>query len=256
MAVTPSVTVYNPKTFIQTAQKAEYNMGVYSKKMLGFLGAINVTPGPFTIFRKKVFDDLGPYQHGHNTEDMEIAYRMQKYFYKIDHCNDALVYTNTPPTIKKLFKQRLRWIYGFLNNTIDYRDLIFKKKYGNFALFTLPTGLVSIFSVCYLFGRIFYNLGNYIYMKIVSFQTIGFQYSFHPFNFDLFFLNTQFYFFLSLLIYSSIIFSIIFGRRMVENKWSISKDMLYFFPVFSMIAPFWFMKAIMNTILHKKPVWK
>ena len=28
------------------------------KKMLGFLGAINVTPGPFTIFRKKVFNDL------------------------------------------------------------------------------------------------------------------------------------------------------------------------------------------------------
>src|SRR3989344_2013015 len=99
MAVAPSVTVYDPKNFIQYAQKAEYNMGVYLKKMLGFLGAINVTPGPLTIFRKRVFDELGPYRHGHNTEDMEIAYRMQKNRYKIEHCNDAYVYTNTPPTI-------------------------------------------------------------------------------------------------------------------------------------------------------------
>jgi len=100
MAVAPSVIAYNSKTFIQNAQKAEYNMSVYLKKMLGFLGAINVTPGPLTIFRKKVFDDLGPYRHGHNTEDMEIAYRMQKNKYRIEHCNDAYVYTNTPTTIK------------------------------------------------------------------------------------------------------------------------------------------------------------
>src|SRR3989344_26751 len=69
MAVAPSVTVHNPKNFVQDAQNAEYYMGVYTKKMLGFLGAINVTPGPLTIFRKKVFNDLGPYRHGHNTED-------------------------------------------------------------------------------------------------------------------------------------------------------------------------------------------
>jgi cellulose synthase/poly-beta-1,6-N-acetylglucosamine synthase-like glycosyltransferase len=73
MAVAPSVVVDNPKNFIQKAQKVDYNMGVYFKKMLGFLGAINVTPGPLTVFRKKVFDNLGPYKHGHNTEDMEIC---------------------------------------------------------------------------------------------------------------------------------------------------------------------------------------
>lgn len=256
MAVVPSVTVYNPKTFIQVAQKAEYNMGVYSKKMLGFLGAINVTPGPFTIFRTKVFKDLGPYKHAHNTEDMEIAYRMQRNFYKIDHCNDAFVYTNTPATLKKLFKQRLRWNYGFLNNTIDYRDLIFRKKYGNFALFTLPTGLVSIFTICYLFGSIFYHSINFIYNKILVYQTVGLQYSWPSFNFDLFFFNTHSYLFVNILIYSSVLFAIVFGRRMVENKWSFSYEMLFFLPVFTIVAPFWFMRAMINTVLNKTPAWK
>ena len=83
MAVAPSLIVEKSKTLVQSAQKVEYLMAVYFKKTLGLLGAIHVTPGPLTIFRKKVFDDLGPYRHAHNTEDMEIAYRMQKNHYKI-----------------------------------------------------------------------------------------------------------------------------------------------------------------------------
>lgn len=256
MAVAPSVTVNNPKNIIQNAQKAEYNMGVYLKKMLDFLGAINVTPGPLTIFRKKVFDDLGPYRHGHNTEDMEIAFRMQKNHYKIEHCNDAYVYTNTPTSVRKLYRQRVRWIYGFINNTIDYKGVLFRKKYGNFSVFTLPMGIISIFGVSYLFSRIIYTFGNFLYSKIIQFETVGFHPNVKNFIFDPFFINTQSFVFLSLLMYVSVIFAIIFGRRMTEGKWSFSIEVLYFFPVFSIIAPLWLMKAVYNTILKRKPSWR
>ncbi len=256
MAVVPSVTVHEPKNFIQGVQKAEYNMGVFSKKMLGFMGAIHVTPGPFTIFRKKVFDDLGGYRHAHNTEDMEIAYRMQTNGYKIDHCNDAHVYTNTPSTIYKLYKQRLRWIYGFLNNTLDYRNVLLKKKYGNFALFTLPAGIVSAASVCYVFGRTVYSIGGFIHSKIVAFETVGMQIGGGSFEIDLFFFNTQFYMILSVVTYLSVLFAIMFGKRMVEDKWSITPEMFYFFPVFGVIAPFWLIRAVWNTIWNKTPSWR
>jgi cellulose synthase/poly-beta-1,6-N-acetylglucosamine synthase-like glycosyltransferase len=254
MAVAPSVTVFDPKNIIQNAQGAEYQMGVYFKKMLGFLGAINVTPGPLTIFRKKVFDQLGPYRHGHNAEDMEIAYRMQKNHYKIEHCNDAYVYTNTPNTIKKLYKQRLRWIYGFINNTLDYKGVFFRKKYGNFSLFTLPTGVITIFSVSYLFGRIVYNTADFLYSKIIVWRTVGFH--FHFSSFDPFFINTQSIVFLSVLIYFLIIFSMLFGRKMSEGTWGFSLRMLYFFPIFSIIAPFWLFSAMYNTALNRKPSWR
>jgi len=253
MAVAPSVVVHNPKNFIQNAQNAEYNMSTYLKKMLGFLGAINVTPGPLTIFRKKVFDNLGPYRHGHNTEDMEIAYRMQTNHYKIIHCNDAYVYTTIPSSVYRLYRQRLRWLYGFINNTIDYRRVLFRKKYGNFSIFTLPMGIISILSVSYLFGRILYNLGESLVSKILDFRSVGLN--FH-FNLDPFFLNTQSFIFLTITIYSLVVFSIMFGRRMIKNKWDFSLDVLYFFPVFSIIAPFWLLKAIYNTILQRKPSWR
>ena len=260
MAVTPSVNVHNPKNILQNAQRAEYQMGLYLKKMLGFLGAINVTPGPMTIFRQKVFADLGYYRPGHNTEDMEISYRMQKNYYKIENCNDAYVYTNTPTTIKKLYKQRLRWIYGFINNTFDYKAVLFRKKYGNFSIFTLPMGLVSIISASYLFGRIVYSLGYFLYLKIMVLRIVGFHFNINinslVSNFDPFFINTQSFSFLIILVYFFIIFSMIFGRKMAEGKWAFSLDMFYFFPVFSLIAPFWLLKAIYNTILSKKPAWR
>jgi cellulose synthase/poly-beta-1,6-N-acetylglucosamine synthase-like glycosyltransferase len=256
MAVVPSVTVESPGNFIQNAQNAEYSMGIYFKKMLDFLGAINVTPGPLTIFRRKVFEDLGPYRHGHNTEDMEIAYRMQRYKYKIEHCNDAYVYTNTPKTLKKLYKQRLRWVYGFINNTIDYRDVLFRRKYGNFALFTLPMGLVSIFSVSFFFGRIAYNFSEFLYSKFIVLNTLGWQSASIGYDFDLFFINTQSLIFLVMFVYLLVIFAMVFGRRMLGGKWSFSPSMLYFFPVFSFVAPFWLGKAIFNTIIRRKPAWR
>jgi cellulose synthase/poly-beta-1,6-N-acetylglucosamine synthase-like glycosyltransferase len=256
MAVAPSVIVSNPKNIVQNAQKAEYHMGVFLKKMLGFLGAINVTPGPLTVFRKKVFDDLGYYRHGHNTEDMEIAFRMQKNHYKIDHCNDAYVYTNTPGTIKKLYKQRLRWIYGFINNAIDYKSVILRKKYGNFATFTLPLAIISAASVSYLLGKIVYNLGNFFYSKIVQFETIGFSFKAKNFIFDPFFINVQSFVFLSLLVYLLVIFAIIWGRKMSKEKNAFSFKMFLFFPVFGIIAPLGLIKGIYNTILQRKPTWR
>ena len=256
MAVAPSVVVGNADNFVQHAQKAEYSMGVYLKKMLGFLGAINVTPGPLTIFRKKVFDDLGPYRHGHNTEDMEIAYRMQKNHYKIEHCNDAFVYTNAPKSIKKLYKQRLRWIYGFINNTLDYKSVLFRQQYGNFSLFTLPMGIISIFSVSYLFGRIAYNFGHFIYSKIIQLQIAGFNFNISSFHFDPFFINIHSVTLLVFMIYALVIFSIILGRKMIQEKNTFSFRMLYFFPVFTLIAPFWIMNAVCNTILSRKPAWR
>ncbi len=256
MAVAPSIIASNPEGVIQKVQKVEFHMGIYLKKMLGFLGAINVTPGPLTVFRKKVFDDLGPYRHAHNTEDMEIAYRMQKNNYKIAHCNDAYVFTSTPGTIKKLYRQRLRWVYGFINNTFDYRDVLFKKKYGNFALFTLPTGIISIFSVGFLFGKIVYNLSDFLYSKFIHFQAVGFHFASGISPFDPFFINTKISLFLVVLIYSIVFFAMMFGGRMYDGKWKLSLEMFYFFPVFIILAPLWILKAIWNTVISKAPAWR
>ena len=255
MAVAPSIIVDKPKNIIQGAQKAEYDMAVYNKKVLAFLGGIHVTPGPFSIFRKKVFEDLGPYRHAHNTEDQEIALRMQENHYKIEHCPDAYVYTAVPSSVKKLYRQRLRWIYGFVRNAIDYRRLFFKKKYGHIAFFTLPSGIISVLSVVFLFIMLFYNLINFIIRKITEINVIGFHNSFISSNFDLFFFNTKTIVFISIILYTSIVVSLLLGRKMLEGKYRISFDVFYFMIIYSLIAPFWVLKALINATRSKESSW-
>lgn len=256
MAVAPSVMVENPKSMIQKAQKAEYYLSVYVKKMLAFLGAIHVTPGPLTIFKREVFDHLGPYRSAHNTEDMEIAYRMQSNHYKIEQCNDAYVYTNTPATISKLYKQRLRWIYGFINNTIDYRNVLFRKKYGNFSLFTVPAGILSVIAVSYLFFKAVYGFGKFLTHKFVEYKVIGVDISSSIGSFDPFFINSEAAIFISIILYSLVIFSIVLGHKMAKERWSFPVNIVYFFVIYSIIAPFWLMRAMLNTVITKKPSWR
>jgi hypothetical protein len=76
------------------------------------------------------------------------------------------------------------------------------------------------------------------------------------FVFDPFFVNTQTFFLLIVVTYALVFFSMIFGRRMAEGKWGFSLDMLYYFPIFSLIAPFWLIQAVYNTILQRKPAWR
>jgi cellulose synthase/poly-beta-1,6-N-acetylglucosamine synthase-like glycosyltransferase len=254
MAVAPSIIVQKSKNPIQIAQRVEYDMSVYMKKMLAFMGAIHVTPGPFSIFRKKVFDDLGNYRKAHNTEDQEIALRMQSHGYKIEHCPDAYVYTVSPNTIKKLYKQRVRWIYGFLNNVIDYKKLFFNKKYGNVAIFTLPSGMISIITAVFAFGYGVYRLIAFLAHKLTQLSAVGWHVPHRAFEW--FYVSTESTLFLTILLYAMVILAIVLGRRMAQDKKWISLDFIYFVVIYTAIAPLWLMKAVYNTAVSKTPSWR
>ncbi len=256
MAVAPSLVIHKPKNLLQHAQKVEYNMSTYNKRMLAYLGAIHVTPGPFSVFRKEVFERIGMFRKAHNTEDQEIAYRMQKNHMKIDHCHTAYVYTSSPDTVKKLYKQRLRWIYGFIQNTIDYRRLIFRTKYGNFSFFTLPSGIISIIAVVYLSFALLYNGTIFVIKKVTEISIKGFHLSFSP-HFDWFFINTKTIVFISIVLYGLIIFSIIIGTRLSKQGRGLHWHIIPYLLIYSIIAPVWLLKAVWNTITKRgQPSWR
>lgn len=255
MSVSPSIIVANPKTMIERAQKAEYQLSVYIKKMLALIGAIHVTPGPFSIYRMKVFRDLGDYKYAHKTEDMEIAYRMQENNYKIEQCHDAVVYTKAPRTIYTLYKQRLRWIYGFINNTIDYRRLIFKKEYGNFSFFTVPAGVISILSATYLFLFMIYAAFKFVVDKIFRIEAVGTLWTGLP-KFDWFFVDTHSFVFITIVLYGLVFTSLFLGSKMANGKLKFSMGMIYYIVTFSIIAPFWLMVALYKTIMRREVAWR
>lgn len=256
MAVAPSIIVRDPKNILQYAQRAEYDMAHYTKKMLAFLQGIHVTPGPFSIFRKKVFDTIGMYKKAHHTEDQEIALRMHKNGYRIDHCPDAYVYTGSPNTIPKLYKQRVRWIYGFIKNAFDYRGLFFRPEYGSIGLFTLPSGIISISGTIFLLIFTLSRIYQYVAHKILQAQAIGFSSAFGGnFSFDPFYLNTRAFLFVSILLYILVIAALLNGRRMIYGRKMLSLDILLFIIIYTFVAPLWLLKACWNVVFSKEASW-
>jgi cellulose synthase/poly-beta-1,6-N-acetylglucosamine synthase-like glycosyltransferase len=258
MAVAPTIIIHEPKSIVQFAQRVEYYLGVYVKKMLGLMNGIHVTPGPFSFFRRAVFEKVGKFREAHNTEDMEIAYRMQEAGLKIAHCHTAYVYTVGPKNVQALYRQRLRWIYGFINNTIDYRRLVFRKRYGVFGLYTLPAGIIGITTVLYLCASVVYRLGNFIYTKIQFLTTVGFSTLTNPQHskLDFFFVDTHALVFVTLFLYIIVLSSLFIGKLMAGSRPKLSIDIVLFLLVYTFIAPFWIVKAIYNTVIAKKPSWR
>lgn len=153
-AVTPGIHAKEPRTLLQHMQKVEYRLSIFNRFMLASLGSAFITPGPFSIFRASVVRELGGWRHGHSTEDMEMALRIQDAGHLIANAPNATIHTSTPPTLGKLFRQRVRWTYGFLRNAVDYRHMLGARRYGHLGLLILPAALISIGTGIYFFTRI------------------------------------------------------------------------------------------------------
>ncbi|MEI6842997.1 MAG: glycosyltransferase [bacterium] len=256
MAVTPSVKVWKPKTIIQLIQKVEYGWGIFVRKLLSYIGAMYVTPGPFSIFRREVFENLGGYRHAHQTEDMELAVRMQSNHYKIVNSHNAVVYTVAPSTFWKLYKQRLRWTNGFIHNVVDYKHLFFKKEYGNLGVFILPMATLSILSAIYVLSVTVISIVTKIINEIIKIRTVGLDFHFDGFSFDWFYINTQVMAIGSLVALLGTIIIILLSRKMAEGKVRFGLDLVYFFALYALIAPIWMAKALYNSLFAVKTTWR
>jgi len=256
MAVTPSVKVHEPKTVLEHVQKIEYSWGIFLRRMLSSIGALYVTPGPFSIFRKEVFEKLGQYKQAHHTEDMEIAMRMQKNHYKIVNSTYAHVYTVAPKTIKPLYKQRLRWTYGFLNNAIDYREMFFNKKYGNIGIFILPIAMISIFLTLYTTLLFIWNGVGKIIDVFIKYQTVGFNWKLTTPSFDWFFLNTGTISLLMVIILILTLVILFLSIQIADKQARFQKGIFYYLSLYIFIVPLWLTGAIYNTVFGRKISWK
>ncbi len=127
------------KTIIQKIQYFEYlsSFGM-NNSLLASIDSSHVVPGPMTIFRKKIFDELGGFEAGNLTEDTEYGLRLKKHGYKIMCAADALTLTDVPNSWKSLFTQRDRWYRGATFNFVRYKSLMFDKKNPDFGFFVMP----------------------------------------------------------------------------------------------------------------------
>ena len=257
-AVTPSLKIQNPDSILGMVQSAEYSMGVFTRKILGLLDAQYVTPGPFSIFRRDIFSKVGMYKHAHNTEDLEMALRLQDHHYKITNAHKAVVYTVGPRTLYKLYKQRVRWTGGFIQNTIDYKKMILNPKYGNLGVLILPLAMYSIVGSIVFIG---YNVFEFIvntYKEIERLRIVGltWNWNFNSYTYEYMLYNLQTTFLLGLFGIGAVLFSIWYGKRLTGIKDESSFDFVYFLLIYSLISPLWLITSVWNTIRQRDAAWR
>ncbi len=256
MAVAPSIKLWEPKSVLQLLQKIEYGFGIFTRKMFQYMNAIYITPGPFSIFRKEVFEKLGPYRHAHNTEDIEIALRMQENGMKIVHAHNAFVYTVPPNTVRKLLKQRVRWSHGFIQNAKDYRYMFFRRKFGNVGMFVLPMAAISIISVVFVSSISVVSIIRALINQYQVISTVGFNLHWPHFHFDLFYLNTQILTLLGLATGLGTILFVVISKKMSEGKLDLGMDLIYYLSLYMFIAPLWIIRAAFNALFSINTTWR
>jgi cellulose synthase/poly-beta-1,6-N-acetylglucosamine synthase-like glycosyltransferase len=185
--------VENPKSFWQKAQWTEYLVNMFYKKLMGNLNCIHVAPGPFSVYRTDVLRKVGGYDEKNLTEDLEITYKLQKNQYRIIQLLDTQVHTKSPQTFRQLYSQRNRWFKGAFLTTIQYRKMMFNRKYGDFAIIQLPVVIISgILAMTLLLTSLYYAIQPRLNF-LANMSTINFDFwtllKNFSFNFNLFDLN-------------------------------------------------------------------
>ena len=252
-AVTPGIHVRKPETVLQHIQNAEYTLSVFNRFIFAVLGSVFIAPGPFSIFRASVVRNLGGWRHGHSTEDMEMALRMQANGHKIANAPTASVYTSTPRELPGLFRQRVRWTYGWLRNAVDYRHMIGNRAYGNLGIIILPTALLSIATGIYFFAKIlWYGLLNIsdVLTRIQLTGTLP-----HP-SFDLFYINTGALWFLSYTAIALILILISTGSWLGTGRRMPPAGTPLFILLYGLIVPLWLGTAVFRALFKMGVRWR
>ncbi len=164
-AVTSTVLVKNRNNFILKLQSIEYKVIKFSRKLLEFLDAIYVTPGPLALYRKTAFDKVKGFDVNNLTEDIEITWNLQYHKYKVKMSVPSRVYCVSPHRVKGWINQRNRWNIGGLQTINKYKKTFMRK--GILGAFILPffilSWLVGLFGIFILGYRIFrFFLLNYL----------------------------------------------------------------------------------------------
>ncbi len=256
MAITPAMKVHKPRKLLELMQTVEYTFGIFYKKMFDNLAAIDVLPGPFSMYKRTVFEKIGAFRHAHNTEDMEIAFRMHANGLRIVNAHTALVYTTVPKTIRTLLKQRTRWSQGFLQNAHDYRHLFLNPRFGHFGMLVLPFKITAFCAGIYAALYMAYHMTSLGFQWVTTYIVTGIPLALpQPARLSWFYLNTDMMLFVVAAVLSLTLVAIVLGNKIAGGRIT-PKALFAYFAFFGLLAPLWLIRAAWGAALARESAWR
>jgi cellulose synthase/poly-beta-1,6-N-acetylglucosamine synthase-like glycosyltransferase len=167
-AVTCPVLPRNKTKFLEKLQMMEYLTISFSRKLLEYIDAIYVTPGPLALYRKKALLEIGGFDENNLTQDIEATWHLTERGWDRKMCLSTSVSSTVPKKIKSWFLQRRRWNVGGLQCIYKYKKHLFKN--NMLGIFIIPffvaglfLGLLGIIIFSYIF--ISNAISNFLYTR-------------------------------------------------------------------------------------------
>lgn len=140
-AVAGNVKVLNRGKFLTDLQALEYIEGLnMARSAQSYVRLVNIIPGPVGLFRKKALNDAGFYSSDTFAEDADLTLKILAKRWKIYYEPGSISYTEAPPELQQLLKQRYRWTRGIIQSIRKHKELLFNPtiNFGNtFILWTM-----------------------------------------------------------------------------------------------------------------------
>lgn len=257
MAVTASMSIREPHTLMQRMQYAEYALAITLRHVLASLNGLYVTPGPFSFYRRSLFNELGLFKHAYLAEDMEMAMRIQRAGYQIGNAIRARVYTKGPPTLQKLIKQRVRWTTGFLRNILfDYRDLIGMRRNVVLGMFVLPLALIAIAGGIFIF---FFATTQMILnalhtLSIMQVAPFSFAFSFHSISwYDLPITAIAL---LGVVLFMTTLAWMLVGKALSKTPGKLVLNVFAYLALYWLVAPLWLIRSVSDVARGTATPWR
>ena len=255
-AVTVSVEVIKPKTFLHKIIELEYIIGLsLFLKLFSMFNCVFVTPGPFSIYRKSLLKEIGGFDPENITEDLEIAYRIHKSKYKIANCMGAKVRTIIPQTFKEIYVQRRRWYSGAIQTLFKHRKMALNKNFDLFGYF-IPYNYLLIFLGLSLFLTSTYlGISNFI-ENLLYFQYTNFNFLERAFEFEFDILRTGMIYLIGCSSLFIGMFVMISGLKFTNKEISKKKLGVVGYPLLFILYQIFWIGSILTVMRGKKIKWK
>jgi len=225
--------------FIVALQQLEYSQGLAIDRCAQSLGnCVLVVPGAIGIYDAKLLRDILTEANIRSvTEDSEITLEMHKRGAKVGYLNTAHSNTYAPKALKSLWRQRLRWITGWLHNTLDIHVDLFRKR--------------SWLSALLWYSFIFEYAGAFVDLAAI----VAFPWLF-------WFAPDRLHFAYSLIVFAAygLLISIVnqaIALKYAYNKFSPNSLLLYtpFFPFLWLINVFARLRSIIGYLFGSRGTW-
>ncbi len=114
------------------------------RRALDVLGCLPVVSGNVGAYRRDVLHETGPVRTDTLGEDLELTWRVHRAGYGVTFAPHALVFAESPSTVRGLWRQRVRWGRGLLQATGLHRSMIGNPRYGAFGIYLLYGTLAQV----------------------------------------------------------------------------------------------------------------